>query len=127
MLYLFKRLTFNRKVALTGVIKGLISYFTFKRTKEIGIRKIVGASTGHIILLLSKDIFKWMLISFVIGMPLAWYLMQRWIQDFAYQTAFSGWILGLAGGIVMMIALLTVSFQTIKAALANPVDALRNE
>ncbi len=113
-------------IACLGLL-GLISYFTFKRTKEIGIRKIVGASTGHIVLLLSKDVSKWMLISFIIGMPLAWYLMQRWIQDFAYRTAFSWWILGLAGGIVMMIALLTVSFQTIKAALANPVDALRNE
>ncbi|WP_346758653.1 ABC transporter permease [Agaribacillus aureus] len=113
-------------IASLGLM-GLISYFTFKRTKEIGIRKIVGASTGHIILLLSKDISKWMLISFVIGMPLAWYLMQKWIQDFAYRTAFSWWILGLAGGIVVIIALLTISFQTIKAALANPVDALKNE
>ncbi|MDN5205483.1 ABC transporter permease [Fulvivirgaceae bacterium BMA10] len=113
-------------IACLGLL-GMISYFIVKRTKEIGIRKIVGASTRHIILLLSKDFSKWMIISFVIGMPLAWYFMHNWIQNFAYKTKFDWWIFALAGGIVLVIALLTVSMQTVKAALTKPVDSLRNE
>ena len=113
-------------IASLGLL-GLISFFTFKRTKEIGIRKIVGASSGQILLLLSKDFSKWMFISFLIGMPIAWYIMRKWMQDFAYRTEFSWWIFVLAGSITFLIALITVSFQTAKAARANPVDALRSE
>lgn len=98
-----------------------------QRTKEIGIRKVLGASVSQIVTLLSKDFLKLVLIAFVIAVPIAWYAMNRWLQDFAYKINVSWWIFAIAGVLALMIALLTVSFQAIKAALANPVKSLRSE
>ncbi len=113
-------------IASLGLL-GLISYFTIKRMKEIGIRKIVGASTYAIVLLLSKELTKWLGLAIVIGMPLSWYLTSNWIDNFAYKTEHSWWVFVTAGILVFLIVLATVSYQTIKAALANPVDALKGD
>jgi putative ABC transport system permease protein len=88
---------------------------------------VLGASTPGIVALLSRDFLKLVLIAFVIATPIAWYAMHRWLQDFAYKTDISWWVFALAGGLSVAIALLTVSFQAIKAALANPAKSLRTE
>jgi len=106
---------------------GLASFTAEKRTKEIGIRKALGASTASIILLLLKEFTKWILIANVIAWPIAYFAMNRWLQDFAHRINISLSTFVLAGLIVLVIALLTVSYQAIKAARANPVDALRYE
>lgn len=106
---------------------GLASYSTMQRTKEIGIRKVLGASVSGIVNLLSKDFLKLVLISFFIAAPIAWYFMDRWLRDFAYRVNIGWWVFVLAGVTAMAIALLTVSFQAIKAAVANPVKSLRTE
>jgi putative ABC transport system permease protein len=106
---------------------GLISHIAEARTKEIGIRKVLGASASQIVTLLSKDFLTLVLISFVIAAPLAWYAMNKWLQDFAYRINIEWWIFALAGASALLIALLTVSYQSIKAALANPVKSLRTE
>ena len=106
---------------------GLASYSTMQRTKEIGIRKVLGASVSGIVNLLSKDFLKLVIISFAIAAPLAWYFMYKWLQDFAYHTNVSAWVFALAGFCALAIALFTVSFQAIKAAVANPVKSLRTE
>ena len=106
---------------------GLASYSTMQRTKEIGIRKVMGASVQGIVNLLSKEFLVLVLFSFLIAMPLAWYLMHSWLQDFAYRTQISWWVFALAGSIALFIALFTISFQAIKAAIANPVNSLRTE
>ncbi|GEO09221.1 ABC transporter permease [Segetibacter aerophilus] len=106
---------------------GLASYSTMQRTKEIGIRKVLGASVSGIVNLLSKEFLTLVIISFVIAAPIAWYFMYKWLQDFAYHTSISVWVFGLAGLSALAIALLTVSFQAIKAAVMNPVKSLRTE
>jgi putative ABC transport system permease protein len=106
---------------------GLASYSTMQRTKEIGIRKVMGASVKGIINLLSKEFMSLVVISFFIAMPLAWYFMHTWLKDFAYRTDISWWVFALAGTLALMIALVTVSFQAVKAAIANPVKSLRAE
>jgi len=106
---------------------GLASYSTMQRTKEIGIRKVMGASVSGIINLLSKEFLMLVVLSFFIAMPVAWYFMHSWLQDFAYRTELSWWVFVLAGAIAIFIALFTVSFQAIKAAIANPVKSLRTE
>jgi hypothetical protein len=100
---------------------GLAAFSTEQRTKEIGIRKVLGASVTNIVTLLSKDFLKLVLVAFLIAIPIAWYAMHQWLQDFAYRVDISWWIFALAGLLALLIALLTVSFQAIKAALANPV------
>ncbi len=97
------------------------------RIKEIGIRKVNGAKIGEILSLLNKDFVRWVFISFMIATPLAYYFIQAWLKSFAYKTTFSWWIFALAGIITMGIALLTVSWQSWRAATRNPVDALRYE
>jgi putative ABC transport system permease protein len=105
----------------------LIAYLSILRTKEIGIRKINGASITEVMFLLSSEFIKLVAIAFVISCPVAWYIMHKWLQNFSYKTELSWWIFGLSGIIALGIALLTVSLQTWRAATRNPVDALRNE
>jgi predicted permease len=108
-------------------LMGLVAYTIQQRTKEIGIRKVLGASVGQLVTLLSKEFLKLVLIAFVIAVPVAWYFTNKWLQDFAYRVNISWWIFAVAGVSALLVALLTVSFQAIKAALANPVKSLRTE
>lgn len=113
-------------IACLGLL-GLSSFAITQRIKEIGIRKVLGAGTGTIVVLLSKDFLKLVLIAALISFPVAWYAMHRWLADFAYRIDISWWIFLLAGVIAAAIALLTVSTQAIKAAITNPVKNLRTE
>ena len=106
---------------------GLAAYSAAKRTKEIGVRKVLGASVSNIVALLSEDFIKLVAIAFVIAVPVAYFIMRRWLQDFTYRINISWWIFILAGIAAILIALITVSFQSIKAAMANPVKSLRTE
>jgi putative ABC transport system permease protein len=106
---------------------GLSAYTASQRIKEIGIRKVLGASVSDITTMLSKDFIKLVAVAIVVATPLAWIVMNTWLQDFAYRTTISWWIFAVAGLIALVIALLTVSFQAIKAALTNPVKSLRSE
>ncbi len=106
---------------------GLAMFTSQQRTKEIGIRKVLGASVSSIFSLLSKDFLFLVLIAFIIASPLAWYAMSKWLQDYAYRIDISWWMFLVAGAVAIIIALFTVSFQAIKAAIANPVKNLRTE
>lgn len=106
---------------------GLASFMAQKRTKEIGIRKVLGATIAGIVTMLSKDFLKLVLISFVIAIPVSWYVMNQWLADFAYRIEIGVGFFVTAGGAAIVIALLTVSWQSVRAALANPVESLRNE
>ena len=106
---------------------GLAAFAAEQRTKEIGIRKVLGATVANVTALLSKDFVKLVLLANLIAWPVAWYAMNRWLQNFAYRIDMAWWVFALAGGLALVIALLTVSTQAIKAALANPVEALRYE
>lgn len=106
---------------------GLTMFTAEQRRKEIGVRKVIGASVGNIVGMLSKDIIKLVLLSAVIATPVAWLTMSRWLQGYAYRIHFSGWIFLAAGLMALGIALLTISYQAIKAALANPIQSLRTE
>ncbi len=106
---------------------GLVIYTINTRTKEIGIRKILGASVINILSVLSTDFMKLVCVAFFIAAPIAWWATYKWLQDFAYKTAMSWWIFALAGIFMLLLALITLSFQTIKAAIANPVKSLRTE
>ena len=98
-----------------------------QRTKEVGIRKVLGATTFNIVSLLSKDFLKLVLIATLIGIPLSWYGMSMWLQEYHYRTELHWWLFALAGIISVSIAFITVSFQTFKAALSNPIDAINIE
>jgi len=113
-------------IACLGLF-GLATYSTKKRVKEIGVRKVLGASIGAIVTLLSSDFIKLVLIAILIASPIAWWAMNKWLQNFAYHIEIQWWMFVLAGTLALAIALLTVSFQAIKAAIANPVDSLRDE
>jgi putative ABC transport system permease protein len=108
-------------------ILGMAMFSISRRFKEIGIRKVNGATIAEILLLLNKDFVKWVAIAFVIATPIAWYAMNKWLQNFAYKTELSWWIFALAGLLALGIALLTVSWQSLRAATRNPVEALRYE
>jgi len=106
---------------------GLASFLAERRTKEIGIRKVHGASRNTIIFNLSWDFTKWVLISYVIASPLAYYVMHRWLQDFAYHISIP-WVIFLeAGALTLAISILTIVYQAVRAANRNPIDALRYE
>ena len=106
---------------------GLVIYTTSQRTKEIGVRKVLGASVGHIVKILSKDFLMLVAIAFIIATPVAVWAIQQWMKNFAYRTAVNWWLFPLCGIAMIVIALITLSFQTIKAASANPVKSLRTE
>jgi putative ABC transport system permease protein len=115
-------------IAIACVGLYAISFFRIvKRTKEIGIRKINGANTSEVVSMLNKDFLKWVALAFVIACPVAWFAMHKWLQNFAYKTGLSWWVFATAGGLVIIIALFTVSWQSWKAATRNPVEALRYE
>jgi putative ABC transport system permease protein len=113
-------------IACLGLF-GLATYIAEQRTKEIGIRKVLGASVSNIVTMLSTDFVKLVLISFVIATPIAWWFMDKWLQDFAFRIDLSWWIFALTGIVALVIALFTLSFQAIKAAISNPVKSLRTE
>lgn len=106
---------------------GLVSYVAEQKKKEIGIRKVLGASINSVVRLLTKDFVKLVLIAFVIASPIAYFFMQRWLEDFTYRIDIQWWVFVLAGGFALAITLLTVGFQSIKSAIANPVKSLRTE
>jgi ABC-type antimicrobial peptide transport system permease subunit len=106
---------------------GLATFVAEQRTKEIGVRKVLGASAGNIVALLSSNFLKPVAIAFVIAFPLAWYAMSNWLQDYAYRINIEWWVFAITGMITVFIALVTVGYQSIKAAIANPVKSLRTE
>ena len=113
-------------IACFGLL-GLSAYNILQRTKEVGIRKVLGASTQNVMFILSKDFLILVAISCLIAFPFSWWKMHNWLQDYSYRITISWWIFLVAGVLAILIALLTVSFQAIKAALANPIKALRAE
>jgi putative ABC transport system permease protein len=113
-------------IACLGLF-ALSAFMAEQRNKEIGIRKVLGASVGSITTMLSKDFVKLVVISIVIASPIAWWAMTKWLQDYAYRITITWWMIAIAGFIAVVIALVTVSFQSIKAALSNPVKSLRSE
>jgi putative ABC transport system permease protein len=106
---------------------GLASYATIQRTKEIGIRKVLGAGVLRIVNLLSREFMLLVGIAFLIATPITYYFMDKWLKDFFYRTSIQWWIFLLGGVLALAIALLTISFQATRAAMANPVKALRSE
>ena len=113
-------------IACLGLF-ALSAFMAEQRNKEIGIRKVLGASVSGITAMLSKDFVKLVIISIVIATPVAYWAMTKWLQDFAYRISISWWMIAVAGLAAILIALLTISFQSIKAALVNPVRSLRSE
>ncbi|MBN2817679.1 MAG: FtsX-like permease family protein, partial [Bacteroidales bacterium] len=113
-------------LAVMGLF-GIVLITISRRTKEIGIRKVNGARATEVVRMLNKDFLKWVLLAFVIATPLSWYAMNRWLGNFAYKTGLSWWIFALAGILALGIAMLTVSFQSWRAATRNPVESLRYE
>lgn len=113
-------------IACLGLF-GLATFIAEQRTKEIGVRKVLGASVSSILVLLSKDFLKLVLMAVVIATPIAWWVMNSWLENFQFKIQISWWIFALTGLIMAIIALLTVSFQSLKAALLNPVKSLKNE
>lgn len=129
-LRLQKIIIFFAVIAILISVMGLFAltaFFTKQRTKEIGVRKVLGATVTHIATLLSKEFIYLVLLSVFIITPFAWWAMYKWLQTFAYRINISWWLFGAAGLLVLIIALITVSFQAIKAAIANPVKSLRTE
>jgi putative ABC transport system permease protein len=113
-------------IACLGLL-GLSLFATAQRTKEIGVRKVLGASVSNIVLLLSKDFIKLVIIAFIIASPIAYFIMHQWLQDFAYRINISWWVFVIAGILSVIIALATISFQAVRAAVSNPVKSLRTE
>jgi putative ABC transport system permease protein len=113
-------------IACFGLLS-LSAYNILQRTKEIGIRKTLGAPLTNLLFILSKDFLVLVLIGFIIAIPVTWLIMTRWLNDFAFRIAINGWVFLAAGCIAIVIAIATVSFQAIKAAVANPVKSLRTE
>jgi ABC-type antimicrobial peptide transport system permease subunit len=106
---------------------GLVIFVTNQRTKEIGIRKVIGASVAQIVSLLSRDFLKLVLIAFLVAIPIAWWGVNKWMENFAFKTSISWWIFIISGALMTIIALVTLGIQTIRSAMANPVKSLRSE
>jgi putative ABC transport system permease protein len=113
-------------IACFGLL-GLSAYNVLQRTKEIGIRKVLGASIQNVLYILSKDFIMLVLVAFVIAIPVTWLIMHNWLQDFAYRINIKVWVFAVAGALAILIALLTIGFQALKAAMSNPVKSLRTE
>lgn len=113
-------------IACLGLF-GLAAFMIRRRVKEIGIRKVLGASPLAITVMLSREFLKLIVIASLLSFPITWYAMNKWLQDFAYRISIPWWVFILAGGIALSVAVLTISYQSIKAALANPVKSLRSE
>ena len=113
-------------IACLGLF-GLSAFMAERRTKEIGVRKVLGASVQNVVVLLSKDFLRLTLIAIVIAFPVAWYFMNKWLEDFAYRINITWTIFLMAGLSTLIITLVTISFQAIGAAMANPVKSLRTE
>jgi putative ABC transport system permease protein len=113
-------------IACLGLF-GLAAFTAQQRVKEIGVRKVLGATVASITIMLGKDFIKLVFISILIAVPIAWYAMSKWLEDFAYRISIEWWVFALAGVVALFVALVTVSFQAIKAAMANPVKSLRME
>lgn len=113
-------------IACLGLF-GLVTYMTEQRIKEIGIRKVLGSTVSNLVAMLSKDFLKLVLVSMVFSIPIAWWAMHKWLQDFAYRIDISWWVFVSAGVIALMISLITIGFTAFKAAIANPVKSLRTE
>ena len=106
---------------------GLATYMAENRIKEIGVRKVLGATVTGITTLLNKDFLRLVIISFAIAAPIAWYMMYKWLMDYTYRIQISWWVFLSAGLLTVLIALITVSYQSIRAAIANPIRSLRTE
>jgi len=122
--------TWGMSIALFITVIGLLAmakYSTERRTKEIGLRKVNGAELFDIIILLNKDFLKWVVIAFIVSIPVSWYLVNSWLNSFAYRTSLSWWIFAVAGTIAIIISLATVSWQSYLTAKRNPIDSLRYE
>jgi putative ABC transport system permease protein len=113
-------------IACLGLF-GLATFLAEQKTKEVGIRKVLGASIPSLLFMLLKEFLKWILIANLIAWPISYYFMNAWLQDYAYRVEISFWTFIISGGIALIVAIATVSFQAIKAATANPVDSLRYE
>lgn len=114
-------------INIFGLAIGLVTFMAEQRNKEIGIRKVLGASVSNVVTMLSKDFLILVAISSVLAFPVAWWAMHKWLQDFEYRINISVWVFVFAGIAALLIAVLTVSYQAIKAALSNPVKSLRSE
>ena len=123
---LFLMTVFSILISCMGLFS-MALFATQSRTKEIAIRKVVGANISDMMMLLNRDFIKWVLAAFTIAVPAAWYAMNRWLSNFAYQTTFDWWIFALAGMIALGVALFTVSWQTWRTAAKNPAETLRDE
>ncbi len=119
--------TFLAVIISSMGILAMATFYMQQRKKEIGVRKVNGATIGGIMMLLNKDFVKWVALAFLIAVPLSWYAMHRWLEGFAYKTNMSWWVFLFAGILTMLVALLTVSWQSWRAASANPVESLRTE
>lgn len=113
-------------IACLGLF-GLVTYMAEQRTKEIGIRKVLGASAGNLVAMLSKDFLLLVVIASILAFPVAWWAMHNWLKDYEYRVNISAWVFVAAGLSALLIALLTVSMQAFRAAMANPVNSLRTE
>lgn len=113
-------------IACMGLF-GLITFTVGKRVKEIGIRKVLGAGIGNVVSLLTAGLMKVVFVSLLIAIPISWLVINKWLEDFAYRIQIKWWMFALAGIVSLLIALATLSFQAIKAAIANPVQSLRSE
>ena len=108
-------------------LMGISGLLVARRFKEVGIRKANGATVRQVIVLLNRDLLKWVFVAYVLACPAAWFVMKRWLQDFAYQTSISWWIFALAGLAALLISVLTITLQIYRVARQNPVNALRYE
>lgn len=113
-------------IACFGLV-GLSTYNILQRTKEVGIRKLLGASVQNVVFILSKDFLLLVVLSFIMAAPVSWLVMHHWLQDFAYRITINWWVFGIAGMLALLIALSTISYQAVKSAISNPVKSLRSE